>query len=74
MMRFLMKKLNSPSRILFNVNVPTRVGFQTPFTNLTMDLTVAPHYKDQPAIIGGKLMDKKFGDFQLEMDMLNQAF
>ena len=59
---------------LFNVNVPTRVGFQTPFTNLTMDLTVAPHYKDQPAIIGGKLMDKKFGEFQLEMDMLNQAF
>jgi ribonucleoside-triphosphate reductase len=59
---------------LFNVNVPTRVGFQTPFTNLTMDLTVAPHYKDAPAIIGGRHMDKKYGDFQLEMDMLNQAF
>lgn len=59
---------------LFNVNVPTRVGFQTPFTNLTMDLTVAPHYKDQPVIIGGKLQEKKYSEFQLEMDMLNQAF
>jgi ribonucleoside-triphosphate reductase len=59
---------------LFNVNVPTRVGFQTPFTNLTMDLTVAPHYKDQPVIIGGQYKDKKYGEFQKEMDMLNQAF
>jgi ribonucleoside-triphosphate reductase len=59
---------------LFNVNVPTRVGFQTPFTNLTMDLTVAPHYKDEPAVIGGARKDKKYGEFQKEMDMLNQAF
>ena len=43
---------------LFNVNVPTRVGFQTPFTNVTMDLTVPSYYKDQPVIIGGKLQDK----------------
>ncbi|MDR3113138.1 MAG: ribonucleoside triphosphate reductase, partial [Endomicrobium sp.] len=59
---------------LFNVNVPTRVGFQTPFTNLTMDLTVAPHYKDEPVIIGGARQDKRYGEFQKEMDMLNQAF
>ena len=59
---------------LFNVNVPTRVGFQTPFTNLTMDLTVAPHYKDEPVIIGGQRQEKRYGDFQKEMDMLNQAF
>ncbi|MDR1940888.1 MAG: ribonucleoside triphosphate reductase [Endomicrobium sp.] len=59
---------------LFNVNVPTRVGFQTPFTNLTMDLTVAPHYKDEPVIIGGQRREKKYGEFQKEMDMLNQAF
>ena len=59
---------------LFNVNVPTRVGFQTPFTNLTMDLTVAPHYKDLPVIIGGEYKDKKYGEFQKEMDILNQAF
>jgi ribonucleoside-triphosphate reductase len=59
---------------LFNVNVPTRVGFQTPFTNLTMDLTVAPHYKSEPVIIGGTRMDKTYGEFQKEMDTLNQAF
>ncbi|MDR1523120.1 MAG: ribonucleoside triphosphate reductase [Endomicrobium sp.] len=59
---------------LFNINIPTRVGFQTPFTNLTMDLTVAPHYKDESVIIGGIRQDKKYGDFQKEMDMLNQAF
>ncbi|MCI7043554.1 MAG: ribonucleoside triphosphate reductase, partial [Spirochaetes bacterium] len=59
---------------LFNVNVPTRVGFQTPFTNLTLDLTVPSYYKDQPVIIGGKLQDKTYGEFQPEMDMLNRAF
>ncbi|MDR0820053.1 MAG: ribonucleoside triphosphate reductase [Endomicrobium sp.] len=59
---------------LFNINVPTRVGFQTPFTNLTMDLTVAPYYKNEPVIIGGKHRDKKYGEFQKEMDTLNQAF
>jgi ribonucleoside-triphosphate reductase len=59
---------------LFNINVPTRVGFQTPFTNLTLDLTVAPHYKDEAVIIGGQRQDKKYGEFQKEMDSLNQAF
>jgi ribonucleoside-triphosphate reductase len=59
---------------LFNINVPTRVGFQTPFTNLTLDLTIAPHYKEEPVIIGGERQDKKYGEFQKEMDILNQAF
>ena len=59
---------------LFNVNVPTRVGFQTPFTNLTLDLTVPSIYKDQPVIIGGKPQDKTYGEFKKEMDMLNKAF
>ncbi|MDR3307125.1 MAG: ribonucleoside triphosphate reductase [Endomicrobium sp.] len=59
---------------LFNINVPTRVGFQTPFTNLTLDLTVAPYYKDEPVIIGGERQDKKYGEFQKEIDILNQAF
>ena len=38
---------------IFNINVPTRVGFQTPFTNVTLDLTVPKYYKDQHVIIGG---------------------
>jgi ribonucleoside-triphosphate reductase len=59
---------------IFNLNVPTRVGFQTPFTNLTMDLQVPKNYKDQNVIIGGKVQKEKYSDFQREMDMLNQAF
>lgn len=59
---------------IFNVNVPTRVGFQTPFTNITLDLFPPDLYKDQPVIIGGKPMDKCYRDFQAEMDILNRAF
>jgi len=59
---------------LFNVNVPTRVGFQTPFTNVTLDLTVPKHYANQPVIIGGKLQEETYQEFQKEMDMFNKAF
>ena len=59
---------------LFNVNVPTRVGFQTPFTNVTMDFVVPSYYKNQGVIIGGKIQDKKYGEFQKEMDIFNKAF
>lgn len=59
---------------VFNMNVPTRVGFQTPFTNITMDLNPSPAIADQPAIIGGELMDRTLSEFQREMDMLNRAF
>ena len=59
---------------VFNMNVPTRVGFQTPFTNITMDLTVPTYYAEQPVIIGGELMEETYKDFQKEMDMLNKAF
>lgn len=59
---------------LFNVNVPTRVGFQTPFTNVTLDLKVPKIYADQPVVIGGKVMDKTYKDFQKEMDLFNKTF
>lgn len=59
---------------VFNMNIPTRVGFQTPFTNITMDLTVPSYYAEQPVIIGGTLQDKTYKEFQAEMDMLNKAF
>jgi ribonucleoside-triphosphate reductase len=59
---------------VFNINVPTRVGFQTPFTNVTMDLQPPKIYADSPAIIGGVAKDKTYGDFQKEMDLLNKAF
>ncbi len=59
---------------LFNVNVPTRVGFQTPFTNITLDLTVPSYYAKSPVIIGGKTQKEVYGDFQKEMDLFNKAF
>lgn len=59
---------------MYNMNVPTRVGFQTPFTNVTLDLKVPEFMKDQPVIIGGELKDKTYGEFQQEMDIFNQAF
>ncbi len=61
-------------KFLFNMNVPTRVGFQSPFTNITMDLTVPSYMTDEPTIIGGNLMDDNYIDFVEEMDMINHAF
>ena len=58
----------------FNINVPTRVGFQTPFTNLTMDLTPPSTLRELPVIVGGEMRDATYGEFQHEMDMLNRAF
>ena len=59
---------------IFNLNVPTRVGFQCPFSNLTFDIHPPRTLKDQAVIIGGELMDATYGDFQKEMDMINTAF
>ena len=59
---------------IFNLNVPTRVGFQTPFVNVTMDLTPSKALSDSPVIIGGEYQDSCYGDYQEEMDMLNTAF
>jgi ribonucleoside-triphosphate reductase len=59
---------------VFNLNVATRVGFQTPFTNLTMDLQPPKALRDQPVIIGGKPQEELYADFQEEMNILNQAF
>jgi len=59
---------------IFNLNVPTRVGFQCPFSNLTFDLTVPRKLKAQPVVIGGEVTQETYGDFQGEMDLFNQAF
>lgn len=59
---------------IFNLNVPTRVGFQCPFSNLTFDIVPPRTLKDTPVIVGGKPMPETYGDFQPEMDMLNTAF
>lgn len=58
----------------FNMNVPTRVGFQTPFTNVTLDLTIPEFMKEEPVIIGGEVMDYTYGDVEKEMEIFNRAY
>ncbi|KJJ85823.1 anaerobic ribonucleoside triphosphate reductase [Candidatus Omnitrophus magneticus] len=59
---------------IFNINVPTRVGFQTPFTNITMDLTIPETFKNEAVIVAGELKNRTYGEFQREADMINKAF
>jgi anaerobic ribonucleoside-triphosphate reductase len=59
---------------VFNINIPTRVGFQTPFTNITMDLYVPGILRDVPVIVGGQDREETYSEFQKEMNMINQAF
>lgn len=59
---------------VFNINVPTRVGFQCPFSNLTFDIKVPKTLKDEPVVIGGQYLDTTYGDYQAEMDIFNKAF
>lgn len=59
---------------IFNLNVPTRVGFQCPFSNLTFDIVPPRTLKEQHVICGGQYMPEIYGDFQAEMDLFNLAF
>ena len=59
---------------IYNCAIPTRVGFQTPFTNITLDLHPPEYLKNQPVIIGGKPQKETYGEFQEEMNMFNRAF
>lgn len=59
---------------IFNINVPTRVGFQTPFTNVTLDVTIPEYYANQSVLVGGEMQKETYQDFQQEMDLFNKAF
>jgi ribonucleoside-triphosphate reductase (formate) len=59
---------------IFNINIPTRVGFQTPFTNITLDLGAPSTLRDVPVIVGGEEQPESYGEFQAEMDLINRAF
>ncbi|PNU19671.1 ribonucleoside triphosphate reductase [Geothermobacter hydrogeniphilus] len=59
---------------IFNMNVPTRVGFQTPFTNITMDLVPPSGLGAEGVVIGGEIQEATYGEFQVEMDLFNRAF
>ena len=59
---------------VFNLNVPSRWGNQTPFTNLTFDWVCPEDLRDDIPIVGGEEMPFVYGDLQVEMDMINRAF
>ncbi|WP_277427681.1 ribonucleoside triphosphate reductase [Trinickia sp. Y13] len=60
--------------LIYNLNVPSRWGTQTPFTNLTFDWVCPEDLREQVPIIGGKEVDFTYGELQAEMDMINQAY
>jgi anaerobic ribonucleoside-triphosphate reductase len=64
----------SLQEFVFNLNVPTRVGFQCPFSNLTFDLQVPKRMEKQHVIIGGEAQKETYGELQEELDMFNLAF
>ena len=59
---------------IYNMNVPTRVGFQTPFTNITMDMEIPSFMKNEHIVIGGELKNETYGEFSNEIAMFNKAF
>ena len=65
--------LQAIQEFIYNLNVPTRVGYQQPFSNCTLDFTVPKHMADKPVLIGGKRMDKTYKEFQKEMDLFNEC-
>lgn len=66
--------LQSIQELVYNLNVPSRWGTQTPFTNLTFDWTCPEDLQDQVPVIAGEEMPFTYGDLQSEMDMINRAY
>jgi ribonucleoside-triphosphate reductase len=61
-------------KLIFGLNVPSRWGWQTPFSNLTFDLTVPDDMKNKRVVVGGVEIGSTYGEYQKEMDMINRAF
>ena len=66
--------LQCMQELIFNLNVPSRWGTQTPFTNLTFDWTCPADLADEHPLIGDDVCDFTYGDLQAEMDLINRAF
>lgn len=64
----------SLQEFLYNMAVPTRVGFQCPFTNITLDLKPSPAFAKQPVIVGGAPQKETYGEFAEEMKTFDRAF
>jgi len=60
--------------LIYNLNVPSRWGTQTPFTNLTFDWVCPEDLRDQIPLVGGTEMPFSYGDLQPEMEMINRAY
>ena len=60
--------------LIYNLNVPSRWGTQTPFTNLTFDWTCPEDLKHQHPVLGGEEQPFTYGELQAEMDMINRAY
>jgi len=66
--------LQSIQELIYNLNVPSRWGTQTPFTNLTFDWVCPADLREQVPVIGGEEMSFTYGELQAEMDMINRAY
>jgi len=64
----------SIQEFIFNMNVPTRVGGQQPFTNVTIDQNIPTFMEDEPVIVGGRETDDGYGSFQDEIEMFNHGW
>ncbi len=60
--------------LIYNLNVPSRWGTQTPFTNLTFDWNCPEDLREDVPLVGGEPVDFTYGDLQVEMDMINRAY
>ncbi|NTW28819.1 MAG: ribonucleoside triphosphate reductase [Coriobacteriia bacterium] len=68
------KVRQSIQELVYNLNVPSRWGTQTPFTNLTFDWVCPEDLRDQYPVIGGEVMEFTYSELQVEMDMINRAY
>lgn len=66
--------LQCMQELIYNLNVPSRWGTQTPFTNLTFDWTCPEDLRAEHPMIGGETMPFTYGELQAEMDMINRAY
>ncbi len=64
----------SIQELVYNLNVPSRWGTQTPFTNLTFDWTCPDDLKGEYPVIGGVMQEFTYGELQAEMDLINRAY
>jgi ribonucleoside-triphosphate reductase len=61
-------------KLIFGLNVPSRWGWQTPFSNLTFDWTIPDDMKDKRVVVGGHELESSYGEYQAEVDMINRSF